>query len=159
MTLPFNDSDLTYDFEYHRYIPTIGFIKRKTGIDLKNGDVLNAVDDSDPSTLGARTLDDLSDHLYREIYKRTPNGNRYFLEYILATDEEARIRLKRAFINEIKYVLRNGDFWLSIGDYQDKKAISPDTLNLFMEDLPCGYNILYAGVYPVPIGVRWREDY
>ena len=63
MTLPYNDADMTYDFENHRYIPTLNFIKRKTGIDLKSGEILNDVDDSDPSTLGARVLDRKSTRL------------------------------------------------------------------------------------------------
>lgn len=156
---PYNDADLTYDFENHRYVPTLSFIKKKTGMDLVNGAILNDVDDSNPSTLGARVLDDLSDHLYREIYRRTPNGNRYYIEYLLATDAECRVRLKRAFINEVKYVLRNGDFWLSIGDYENKNAISRDTIDLFEEALPNGAVILYSGVYSVPLGFKWRVGY
>jgi hypothetical protein len=157
MIYPYNDADLKYDYENHRYIPTLDFIKRKTGIDLKNGEILNDVDDSDPSTLGERVLDDLSDHLYRTIYMYA-SKNRYYVEFLLATDEECRIRLKRAFINELKFVLRNGDFWFSLSEYDRVNKISDDTYNLMNETLPNGVKLLYQGQYQTPL-IKWREGY
>lgn len=157
MTLPYNDADMTYDFENHRYIPTLNFIKRKTGIDLKSGEILNDVDDSDPSTLGARVLDDMSDHLYRSLYMYAAK-NRYYAEYLLATNEECRVRLKRAFINEVKFVLRNGDFWFSLSEYDRVNKISEDTYNLMAEELPNGIKLLYQGQYQLP-PIKWREGY
>lgn len=156
MTTPYNDSDLTYDWTEHRYIPTLEFIKTKTGLDLLNGNILNAVDDSNPSTLGQRTLDDLSAHLYAVIYSMTANTN--LVEYLLAKDEECRIRLKRAFVNEIKWALRNGDFWFSLQESERQNTISRDTISLFERPLPNGIKIFYQGIYSVPC-MNWREDY
>lgn len=155
--LPYDDEDLRYDYDYHRYVPTVDFIKRKTGMDLKNGHILQETDDSDPSTLGERTLDDLSDHLYRTIYA-SARRNKNYVEYLLACDPECRLRLKRCFINEIKWALRNGDFWFGLEDYNRELKISPDSFNLLSETLPNGVNLLYRGLYQLP-PFRWRQGY
>ena len=71
---PFNDADLIYNYEEHRYVPTTDLILRKTGIDLVNGNILNSVDDANPSELGDRVLDEISAHIYATIYGMTLNG-------------------------------------------------------------------------------------
>lgn len=89
---PFNDADLIYNYEEHRYVPTTDLILRKTGIDLVNGNILNSVDDANPSELGDRVLDEISAHIYATIYGMTLNEN--YVSFMLACDTEYRDRLK-----------------------------------------------------------------
>lgn len=145
---PFNDADLIYNYEEHRYVPTTDFILRKTGIDLVNGNVLNSVDDANPSELGDRVLDEISAHIYATIYGMTLNEN--YVSFMLACDTEYRDRLKRVFVNEVRYALRAGDFWFTLDEMERANFITRDSVNLLnKQHSETGIRLLYRGRFNV----------
>lgn len=155
MTYPFDDADMTYSMATHRYTLTVDCVKRELGIDL--GVALDSTDDLNPSTLGSRTLEMISRHIYRFIYSAN-SANKNYTEYRLAKDANCRQVLKEAMLDEVFYAIKNGDFWHIQGN-ETTLSVSADALALLREPLPDGFLLLYQGTYGQYINVVWREDY
>lgn len=107
---PKNDSDMTYDFTNHRYVLTKSFL-------LKNGqnldELLDTTGDSNKSTLPLRLLQRASMLVYNHIYSF--NHDVLSVEYHLAKNPELRRFIKEFLLEQVFYMLSNGDLSLEAG--------------------------------------------
>lgn len=167
MTYPFDDEALTYNYEEHRYVLKKEYVLDKTGIDLSR--VLNPGYSSEPQKLANQFLDELSSEIYNWIYEH--NANNLYQEFVMAKSPDFRVYLKRAMLEQVLYVLRNGDLRqysginLKTGQIIDPKllkikSISPNTQSELDKIIPgYGIAITYQGTIIVPANIEYRSDY
>lgn len=167
MKLPFSDDAMTYSLADHRYVLTTGYVLEKTGIDLSK--VLDPGFSSQPQALANHFLDQVSSEIYTWIYEF--NQNNLFQEYMLAKSCDLREYLKRAMLEQVLYMLKNGDLSqysginVKSGQTIDQNiivnaSIAPNTKRELNKIVP-GYNIavIYQGQIITPLGLKYREDY
>lgn len=167
MTYPYTDNDLIYDFDEHRYILTKEYVLNKTGIDLSL--VLNPGYTSMPQKLAENFLDEISSEIYNWVYEH--NANNLYQEYVMAKSPDFRNIIKRALLEQVLYILRNGDLRqysginLKTGNIIDPKlmkikSISPNTQSELDKIIPgYGIAITYQGTIIVPANIEYRTDY
>lgn len=168
MEHPFNDDLMHYDYKAHRYVLKPEAVRNDLGINLS--EVLNNLGDTNPSTLPERFLNDVSQKLYSYIYKFSPQ--KYLIEYRLAKDPYCRDLIYECLCNEVKYTLKNGDFWnyagvnlskaqaMPLDALRNEGMVSALTEQQLSQPLPDGFKLLYRGMYILPVGYKkWREDY
>lgn len=166
-TYPYSDSTMTYSLEDHRYVLTPAYVRTKTGIDLLR--VLNPGFSAEPQQLVSAWLDQLSLEIYTWIYEF--NRNNPIQEYMLAKHPILRDYIRTAMIQQVLYVLKDGDLNMysgvnvKNGQIIDKKllvqaAIAPNAQRELNRIVP-GWEIAitYQGQINTPIGFRPREDY
>ena len=89
-------------------------------------------------------MDEISAHIYATIYGMTLNEN--YVSFMLACDTEYRDRLKRVFVNEVRYALRAGDFWFTLDEMERANFITRDSVNLLnKQHSETGIRLLYRG--------------
>jgi hypothetical protein len=103
--MPFNDSEMRYDYSKHRYILTEEHVLENMNIDLR--DVLNTSMSADVANAVDRFLDRVSREIYAFIYRVAAFRNR--TEKALALEPEARAVLLEAMEEQLLYILQNGD--------------------------------------------------
>ena len=165
-TYPYTDTEMTYDDAQHRYILTPEYVTTKTGIDLNA--VLNPGFTTNPQQLVQHWLDQLSSEIYTWIYEQ--NANNVMQEYFLAKTPTLREYIKNAMLQQVLYVLKNGDLNMysgvnvKTGQIMDKNllvqvAIAPNAqreLNRIVPEL--GIAITYSGYLARPL-FKIREGY
>ena len=61
-----------------------------------------------------------------------------------------RDRLKRVFVNEVRYALRAGDFWFTLDEMERANFITRDSVNLLnRQHSETGIRLLYRGRFNV----------
>ena len=109
---PYDDDDMVYDQEYHRYILTPEFVETKLNRDLSS--VLNedsaAIDESAEAGI---FLDRVSQQIYDFCMTNTPFPFRR--ERDMALRSEWRLPIKRAMTEQLVYILNNGDISNELG--------------------------------------------
>ena len=102
MALPYDDLDMKYDMNLRQYI-------------LEPNYVLNNLylEEHVETELGSnerfnRLLREVSDDIYRYIYRYTLKNQIEIKRYILAKKEEVRDIIKRAMLYQVRYYLRSG---------------------------------------------------
>ena len=167
MAYPFDDEELVYDYEDHRYNITKEYILNKTGIDLSR--VLNPGYSSEPQKLAEHFLDEISSEVYNWIYEH--NDNNLYQEWALAKVPSCRNQIKRALLEQVLSVLRNGDLRqysginLKTGQVIDPKllkinSICDNTRSILDKIIPeLGISITYQGTIITPYNLEYRKDY
>lgn len=151
---PYDDENMVYDFKFHRYRLTPECVTKRLGTNLSL--VLNDVGDAQPSTLPQRVLDRISSHLYRYIYSKSMNKAQ--VEFNLACRQDTREMLEECMINEVAFVLRNGDFWNSLEEYSKNIDISKDTEMQLREEMIDGWSAVNCA-FGIEYPFAWHEGY
>ena len=109
-TYPYNDQDMKYDYTYHGYVLTKGFL-------LKNGqnldELLDATGDSSKSSLPQRLLQRARMLVYNHIYSF--NHDMFTVEYQLAKNPNLRLIMRDVMLEQVLFMLSNGDLSLEAG--------------------------------------------
>lgn len=165
-TYPYSNTEMTYNLTEHRYILTPEYVLSRTGIDLNT--VLNPGFVTQTQQLAQNWLDQLSSEIYTWIYEQ--NANNVMQEFFLAKVPTLRDYLKNAMIQQVLYVLKNGDLNMysgvnvKTGQIMDKNllvqvAVAPNAqreLNRIVPEL--GIAITYSGYLARPM-FKVREEY
>lgn len=146
--LPKNDNYMVYNKLTHRYILTSNVITELGGDEVYDFDQKKR----------DRVLKDVSNSVYNFIYSRTHSNNRNYIEYILATNEEARELIKQAMISQLSADIESG-----VNDIKKIAPVNPQTYQTINRDeiarnmvcVECEniiasfglINLLYAGDY------------
>lgn len=163
---PFNDNTMTYDNVTHRYILTPEFVLAQTGINLNQ--VLNPAFSVEQQQLAQQWLNQISHDLYMWVYEQ--NANNVVQEFWLACIPTLREYIRDAMLQQVLYVLKNGDLNmysgvnLKSGQIMDKRllvqvAVAPNAqreLNRIVPEL--GIAITYSGYIGRPT-FKLREGY
>ena len=167
MTYPYSDEYMTYSLDDHRYTITSAYVLQKTGIDLSK--VLNPGYSSQPQRLAEQFLDEISSEIYNWVYEH--NQNNLYQEFVMAKSPDFRNYLQRALLEQVLYVLRNGDLLqysgvnLKSGQIIDpsiltERAISINAKRELNKIIPgYGIAITYQGTIIVPPNIEYRKDY
>lgn len=150
---PYDDDDMVYDYNHHRYVLTEKCVFEELGINLSTD--LNMTGDSNNTAVINRTLNNASRTLYNWIYAN--GGNTQWQEYMLATFPPLRNNIKEMLILMLDYNLRESNIsaWSGInqtkGTYIERNVLKRAQVPIEIENianrlLPCiGVSILYAG--------------
>lgn len=167
MTYPYSDEEMVYNYEEHRYVITKEYVFNKTGIDLDR--VLNPGYTSTPQKLSEQVLDEISSEIYNWVYEH--NQNNLYQEFVMAKSPDFRVYLKRALLEQVLYVLRNGDLLqysgvnLKTGQVIDPKLLTERSIAINakreLNKIIPGYGIAitYQGTIIVPTAITYRSDY
>lgn len=167
MTYPYSDDNMIYDYDEHRYKLTKEYVLDKTGIDLSK--VLNPGFSSQPQRLAEQFLDEISSEIYEWVYEQ--NQNNLYQEFVMAKSPDFRVYLQRALLEQVLYVLRNGDLLqysgvnLKSGQIIDPKILTERSICINakreLNKIIPGYGvaITYAGTIIVPGNIEYRKDY
>lgn len=101
---PFSDDYMFYDYERHRYVLTKQSALDFLGIDL--AERINA-HGGDKDLQVQYILRQVSDIIYGFIY--SCNSNNKLQEYICAKHPNAREKIKNAMLQQLQYMIFNGD--------------------------------------------------
>lgn len=102
MTLPYDDRDMKYDMDLRQYILEPNYVLNNLYLEehieteLRSNNRFN------------RLLREVSDDIYRYIYRYTLKNQIEIKRYILAKKEDVRDVLKRAMLYQVRYYLRSG---------------------------------------------------
>lgn len=166
-TYPYTDTAMTYDTDDHRYILKHEYVLDKTGIDLQK--VLNPGYTSSPQQLSQHFLWQISLDVYNWIYEH--NQDNVYQEYLLAKHPLLRDNIKSALLEQVLYVIRNGDLTqysgvnVKTGQIMDQRllvqaSIAPNAQRILSQIIPgVGVAITYQGQFKSPFGIKVREDY
>lgn len=164
---PYDDKTMSYDKDEHRYILTIAFVEDKTGINLVNK--LQAEQGDNPQKIANFFLDRISSNIYNWIYQH--NANNVMQEYLCAKLESTRNILKRAMLEQVLYVLNNGDLTLyggvnvANGQIMNRVEMHKADLGINVERIlntiipEVGIALTYQGHLAMPLGTQVRSDY
>lgn len=159
--MPFNDENMTYNYENHRYQLTPLAVE-KMGINL--GQQLNPSGDNNPASLPERWLERVSMIIHNRIYNS--NNAWLWLEYCLANVPRFRKVIQRAMEEQVIYMLTVGDLGLQTGvniergssmnlnDLRGEGRYSPDALDILVNA-----GLLYQGYISAPFGITYRDGY
>ena len=160
MTLPFDDKDMFYDKNIRQYVlnPTYVlntiFLDKHVEVELRSNNRFK------------RLLYEVSDDIYRFIYRYTVKHQIPVKRYLLAKREEIRDVLKRAMLYQIRYYLRSGGGLLKdmtgvdlersrtidINRLRGEGKVASDTIDI-LHEIP---EILYSG--RLYLNIRDLED-
>lgn len=158
--LPYNDKAMTYDKEKHMYVLNEDYVVNELNIDLTRA--VASMGQFAKSKTPERFLIEVSQDIYREIYKYTRIDMKDWKEFLLAKREDWRDVIKEALEYQVAYIVTNGRLsnWSGKNIY---KNTSMDLKNSYVHDLAiqvlADNGILYAGGYNVPIDFKKRVDY
>lgn len=164
---PYDDDNMTYDINEHRYILTLDYVENKTGLNLV--EKLNTSMSDNPQQVAMFFLDRISSNIYSWIYQH--NANNDVQEWILAKVKGARTIIQRAMIEQVIYVLNNGDMTLyggvnvSNGQVINKKDLHNADIGINVERIlntiipDVGVALTYQGFLTMPLGEQVRSDY
>lgn len=102
MTLPYDDKDMKYDMDLRQYVLTPNYVLNNLYLEEHIETELRSNKRFD------RLLREVSDDIYRYIYRYTLKNQIEIKRYVLAKKEEVRDVLKRAMLYQIRYYLRSG---------------------------------------------------
>lgn len=88
---PYDDEEMVYDKEYHRYKLTQAGAKRVPDSTLFYGENIDYY------------LDDMSENVYQYIYDVAHSNNVGYIEFLLACQEQLRPYVKKMLIAQLKY--------------------------------------------------------
>lgn len=164
---PYDDKAMVYDKDEHRYILTIAYVEEKTGLNLV--EKLNTSASDNPQRVAHFFLDRISSTIYEWVYQH--NANNTMQEFLMAKLESTRDTLKRAMLEQVMYVLTNGDLSLyggvnvANGQIMDRKAMHNADIGINVERIlntiipVIGIALTYQGHITTPIGLQIRSDY
>lgn len=158
-SFPYSSDDMTYSTETHRYTLTPEYVLKETGITLQQ--VLNPGLMSQPQQVAQIFLEKISKSIYKYIYET--NRENYKQEYLLAKLPTLRKIIREAMLQQVLYVLNNGDLAIysgvnvKTGQIMDLRqlqqaGISPDAKRELDTQLPeIQVAITYQGQLPILI--------
>lgn len=102
MVLPFNDQDMTYDFGLRQYVLNENYVLNNLYLDEHIETELRS------NKRFKRLLVEVSDDIYRYIYRYTLKNQIPLKRFLLAKRSDIRDTLKRAMLFQTRYYLRSG---------------------------------------------------
>ena len=102
MALPFDDQDMTYDLGLRQYILNENYVLNNLYLDEHIETELRS------NKRFKRLLVEVSDDIYRYIFRYTFKNQIPFKRFLLAKREDIRQALKRAMLFQTRYYLRSG---------------------------------------------------
>lgn len=162
MKYPYDDKEMVYDRQKHRYILTeLGIAN---GLNIVLQDELNTNGIMNEASAVNDFLNDVSFSIYEYIYSHS--GNRMVTEYLLAKKIDLREVIKSAMLAQAKYLKENGDIANQAGvnfsnmtnmpldEIRGDRRISP-----YAKSQLANAGLLYSGKMNLRRHVRFREDY
>jgi len=102
MTLPYEDEAMQYDMGLRQYVLKQNYVLNNLYLDEHIETELRS------NNRFERLLYEVSDDIYRYIYRYTLKNQIEIKRYILAKKEEIRDLLKRAMLYQVRYYIRSG---------------------------------------------------
>jgi hypothetical protein len=155
---PLSAQDMTYDFDEHKYVLNLDYVRTKTGVDLVLR--MNSPYIVDKTTAANSFLRTVSEQIYAYVYSYNLDND--YQEYLMAKSPLAREALRSAMLAQIGYILRNGkiDEYVginldyvntsantSLDDLRGQRSIHPQALQSLRRTLEYGDKLLYNGEY------------
>ncbi len=110
--IPFDDEEMVYDKENHRYKLTQAGAKRVPQATIMYGDEIDF------------WLDDMSENVYQYIYDTANISNVPLIEWQLACDGDMRIKVKNMLVAQLKYDVMSKGNTLANDTLMDKENAS-----------------------------------
>ena len=107
MIYPFNDADMTYSHQTHRYTLTPDAVRQHLNVDLDT--VLNPAGSQDRAALVPTFLASVSREIYAYIY--SCGIDNFAQEYTAAKHPAARRILLDAMLSQVEYEILNGSIY------------------------------------------------
>ena len=146
--IPFSDDEMKYKKECHRYVLTKNYVL-SNNIDLDAE--LNTYGTINKSDAAEQFLDRISRIIYNYCYSF---GGKLKKEHDMATKEELREIIRDALMEQVVYVLTNGDHYLSArGDAEYKRPVSEFAHNILAES-----GLLFAGISAVKFQPNYEAE-
>lgn len=148
-TYPYNDENLTYDYDAHQYILTYQGVINGLGEDLYQYNM--------DATTASKFLERISKQVYRYIYQYAKVSTTRWVEYRLAKEEELREVIYQAIIGQVEYYLASAGPLIALQtgvSIEKSKAIPLEELRgnrkiaESTEMILLNSGILYTGDYP-----------
>lgn len=150
MTLPYEDEAMYYDMGLRQYVLKQNYVLNNLYLDEHIETELRSNNRFD------RLLYEVSDDIYRYIYRYTLKNQVEIKRYILAKKEEIRDLIKRAMLYQVRYYIRSGGGLLKdmpgvdlersrvidINHLRGERSIATQSIDILSE-VP---EVLYAGV-------------
>lgn len=150
MTLPYEDEAMYYDMGLRQYVLKQNYVLNNLYLDEHIETELRSNNRFD------RLLYEVSDDIYRYIYRYTLKNQVEIKRYILAKKEEIRDLMKRAMLYQVRYYIRSGGGLLKdmpgvdlersrvidINHLRGERSIATQSIDILSE-VP---EVLYAGV-------------
>lgn len=138
MTYPYSDEFMVYDYENHRYILTEKDVEVNLGISLSAR--------SKNANARAQVLKQVSRQIYSFIHDYSFTGSEIVKDYVIATTENGRKKIKEAMEQQLIYFLTVGDVSRTTDETKRKMRIDETAKSILEEYLPeLGTNLLYTG--------------
>ena len=138
MTYPYSDEFMVYDYENHRYILTEKDVEVNLGISLSAR--------SKNANARAQVLKQVSRQIYSFIHDYSLTGSEIVKDYVIATTENGRKKIKEAMEQQLIYFLTVGDVSRTTDETKRKMRIDETAKSILEEYLPeLGTNLLYTG--------------
>lgn len=160
-TYPFDDNEMKYDYDKHRYILTQSGVEERLKINLQKE--LNLSNSSNPADEVNAFLNDVSLEVYDFVYAHVMN--KYAMEYLIAKKPLLRETIKDAMLEQAKYMYINGSIANESGiDFTKGTAIPLDEIrgerriSPYAKNLLSTAGLLYSGRVVVR-GFKFREGY
>lgn len=150
MTLPYEDESMFYDMGLRQYVLKQNYVLNNLYLDEHIETELRS------NNRFERLLYEVSDDIYRYIYRYTLKNQIEIKRYLLAKKDEIRDLIKRAMLYQVRYYIRSGGGLLKdmpgvdlersrvidIDHLRGERSISSQSIDVLSE-VP---EVLYAGV-------------
>ena len=156
MSYPFNDNNMIYDKNKHRYILTIEYVQNVLGVNLEGQIGTNS---GMPATVIINSLlDNVSSEIYNYIYQ---HQNTQTVQYIIAKCPTARNIIQEAMGKQALYMLYNGDLGFSTNKDENAMSLNRYATQIIdnQEVLETGVTLTYTGVYRFNVPIYSVGDY
>lgn len=124
-TYPYDDADMTYSYQLHRYVLTPDAVRQHLNADLAS--VLNPAGAVDRAGIASTFLAHVSREIYSFIYSCGIDND--LQEYAAAKHPNARRILLDAMLAQVEYMILNGDIYqvsgvdIRKGTVMDQRAL------------------------------------
>lgn len=154
---------MIYDTNTHRWYLDKSYILTECGMDLDT--FVKNMFISDTQTAVSQFLKTLSSQIYNYVFSHNMR-KRDYLEYLMATDDDARFNLREAMVAQLRYIIRNGKIdelvgvnmtfttnksYLPLEEVRGQRALHPDAIDILNAPLhSTGIALTYRGNYITP---------
>lgn len=136
---PYDDDNMTYDYDTHRYVLTLKDVSQNLGVDLESRiSYANAI----PTLLNRISL-----RVYSYIHSHNVDNN--YQDYIIAKTQAGRRIIREAMEEQLLYFLAVGDLTRSVVESERKLAMDQTAIDVLLQPIPeIGCSICYCGQLP-----------
>ncbi len=162
---------MIYDTNTHRWYLDKSYILTQIGYDLDT--IVKDINIPNSQTAVTYFLNNISEQIYEYVYKHNQR-QRAYLEYLMATDDDARYNIREAMMRQLRYIIRNGKIdemvgvnmtyttnksFLPLEEVRGERALHPDAVNILNSPLQStGLALTYRGYYNIP-NFNYRVGY